>query len=331
MSANFNRGNPGSGAVPPLQPRHLLGFAILFLALVGTGSIFYQVDQDEAGVVQRFGKYVRTTTPGLHTKIPFGVETVRRIKTLHVYKEEFGFQTAYSGTRTVYANRQDIDVSLMLTGDLNVAVVEWIVQYKIKDPVQFAFRIRDPIATLRNMSEAVMRLVIGDHTISEVLTSGRENIQHEAEKKLQEILDSYESGIDIQNVILQEVVPPNQVKPSFNEVNQARQEKEKLVNQAWAEYNKIIPKAKGEAEQRIRNAEGYAVERTNQAKGDAERFMLTWEAYKNFPDVTRRRLYLEMVSKVYPLLQDKLVIDQNQKGLLPLLNLNPKKGEEAAS
>lgn len=346
MPTNFNQGKPGSGAMPPLQPRHLLGFAILFLVLVGTGSVFYQVDQDEAGVVQRFGKYVRTTQPGLHMKIPFHIETVKNIKVTHVFKDEFGFRTESPGIRSVYAGRSDgfsqgrrivgsgdpyIEESLMLTGDLNVAVVEWIVQYTVKDPVQFAFKIRDARETLRNMSEAVMRLVIGDHTISEVLTSGREGIQQEVEKKLQAILDTYEAGVSIRNVILQEVVPPNEVKPSFNEVNEARQEKEKLVNQAWAEYNKIIPKAKGEAEQRIRNAEGYAVERTNQAKGDAERFMLTWEAYKNFPDVTRRRLYLEMVSKVYPGLQDTLVLDQNQKGLLPLLNLNPKQAQEAQS
>ncbi len=345
MDIKYPKNSSQGPNMPPLQPRHLMAIGALLLLLTGAGSIFYQVDQDEAGVVQRFGKFVRTTQPGLHTKIPFGVETVKLIKVTHVFKEEFGFRTVSAGVRSIYAGRDDeddgkrvrgsdpfIEESLMLTGDLNVAVVEWIVQYTIKDPVEYAFRIRDARETLRNMSEAVMRLVVGDHTISEVLTSGREEIQKEVEKKLQEILDSYQSGISIRNVILQEVIPPNEVKPSFNEVNEARQEKEKLVNQAWAEYNKIIPKAKGEAEQQIRNAEGYAVERINEAKGDAERFDLTLEAYKKFPDVTRRRLYLEMISKVYPNLQDKLILDQDQRGILPMLDLNQKKSPaEAAS
>ena len=308
---------------------------------MGVESFFYQVDQDEAGVVQRFGLYVRTTPPGLHMKLPFGVETVQLVKITHIFKEEFGFRTVSPGVRTVYEGRESSDFngrsdpflqeSLMLTGDLNAAVVEWIVQYKIQDPVKYAFNIRDPRETLRNISEAVMRLVVGDHTISEVLTSGREDIQRETKSKLQQILDSYDSGILIGNVILQEVTPPNEVKPSFNEVNEARQEKEKLVNQAWAEYNRIIPKAKGEAEQMIRNAEGYALERINQAKGDAERFVLSWEAYQKFPQVTRRRLYLEMAEKVFPSLKDKLLLDQNQQGILPLLHLNPehKEGGEA--
>lgn len=331
MEVNFPRRPSNSGGAPQFQLKQILPLVLIFILLTGVGSIFYQVDQDEAGVVQRFGKYVRTTQPGLHMRIPFGIETVTRVKILHVFKEEFGYRTSYPGVRSVYENRQNTEESLMLTGDLNVAIVEWIVQYSIKDPVKYAFNIRDPRETLRNMSEAVMRLVIGDHTISEVLTSGRESIQHDAMVKLQEVLDSYESGIDVRNVILQEVVPPNQVKPSFNEVNQARQEKERLINQAWAQYNTIIPKAKGEAEQQIRAAEGYATERVNKAKGDAGRFDLTFEAYQKFPAVTRRRLYLEMVEKVYPHLQDKLLIDKDQRGILPLLNLNAPKSEEAAS
>lgn len=214
----------------------------------------------------------------------------------------------------------------MLTGDLNVAVVEWIVQYRVKDPVQFAFRIRDPRETIRNMSEAVMRLVIGDHTINEVLTAGREEIQIDAEKKLQEVLDSYQSGIQILNVILQDVTPPDEVKPSFNEVNEARQEKEKLINQAWEEYNRVIPRAKGEALQVIRGSEGYAIDRTNRAKGDAERFLLTLEAYKQAPVVTKKRLYLEMAQKVMPSFEQKWLLDDSQKGILPLMNLSAEKG-----
>lgn len=335
MEMNFPpRGNSSHpSGTPAFQPKHWLIMAALFLLVTGANSFFYQVDQDEAGVVQRFGKYVRTTHPGLHMKLPFGIESVNQIKVTHIFKEEFGFRTVSPGVRTVYAGREEsrlyssegnpyIQESLMLTGDLNAAVVEWIVQYTVIDPVKYAFKIRDQEGTLRNMSEAMMRLVIGDHTISEVLTSGRENIQQESKEKLQKVLDSYDSGVSIRNVILQEVTPPNEVKPSFNEVNEARQEKEKLVNQAWSEYNKVIPKAKGEAEQTIREAEGYSLERINQAKGDAERFSLSVEAYQKFPAVTKQRLYLEMVEKVFPKLQDKLFLDQDQKGILPLLNLN---------
>lgn len=342
----INIPNDGSHHIPPLKAGPwLVPLVLIFLALAAAGTMFYQVGPDEVGVVQRFGKYVRSTEPGLRIKLPFGVETVKKIKVTHVFKEEFGFRTVSSGVRTVYAGRGQapasknfpfrrggnranysgdpfLEESLMLTGDLNVAVVEWIVQYTVKDPVQYAFRIRDPRKTIRNMSEAVMRLVVGDHTINQVLTSGREQIAMEAENKLQEVLDSYGAGIAVRNVILQDVTPPDQVKPSFNYVNEARQEKEKVINQAWEEYNRVIPKAKGQAEQMIRSAEGYALERINRAQGDADRFILSWEAYKQAPEVTKKRFYLEMVQKVLPNLEDKIFMDDAQKGIVPLLNLN---------
>lgn len=322
--------NPGPLWVP------ILIAVVVFSAL---GSIFYQVDPSEVGVVQRFGKYVRQTQPGLHMKFPFGIETVKLVRVTHVFKEEFGFRTVSSGVRTVYDERDNrrrlqtgvadpyLEESLMLTGDLNMAIVEWIVQYTVKDPVQYAFRVRDPKETIRNMSEAVMRLVIGDHTINEVLTAGRTEIQMEVEEKLQTLLNDYGAGIKIQNVILQDVTPPNQVKASFNEVNEARQEREKVINQAWEEYNRVIPRAKGQAEQQIRSAEGYAISRINKAEGDANRFLLTLGEYKKAPEVTRRRLYLETMEKVYPQIANKVVVDDQLKGVLPLLNLNAKDGE----
>lgn len=327
----------------------------MILALVvfsALGSAFFQVETAEIGVVQQFGKFVRTTNPGLHFKLPFGIETNLNVKVTHIFKEEFGFRTVQAGVRSTYSGDDNpnsdmfrraqnnfraggsgsyLDESLMLTGDLNMAVVEWIVQYTIKDPVQYAFRVRDSGETIRNMSEAIMRLVVGDHTINEVLTAGREEIQTEVEKKLQEVLDSYKMGIQIRNVILQDVTPPDPVKPSFNEVNEARQEKEKMINQAWEEYNRIIPAAKGQAEQQIREAEGYAVERTNKAAGDAERFDLTLKSYQSAPQVTRQRLYLETVKRVYPSLDEKMIIDESLKGILPLLNLNPGKQQETKS
>ena len=220
-----------------------------------------------------------------------------------------------------------LDESLMLTGDLNTAVVEWIVQFRVKDPVQFAFRIRNIRETIRNMSEAVTRLVVGDHTINEVLTSGREEIRKEVEKELQKVLDSYGAGVEILNVVLQDVNPPDEVKSSFNEVNEARQEKEKSVNQAWENYNHSVPKAKGEAQKTLQEAEGYALDRVNRAKGDADKFLLVWEAYRAAPEVTRRRLYLETLRGLLPELKEKIVIDESQKGILPFFNLFEKPSE----
>ncbi|MBI3307570.1 MAG: FtsH protease activity modulator HflK [Candidatus Omnitrophica bacterium] len=344
MDINYPR--EGMPKMPPFAFGPFIGpILILVVVFASLNTLFYQIGPDEVGVIQRFGKYTRKTNPGLQMKLPFGIETVKKIKVTHVFKEEFGFRTVTPGVRTIYMGRDDsfsqrvggrqtrsstgdpfMDESLMLTGDLNMAVVEWIVQYTIKNPVQYAFRIRNPQETIRNMSEAVMRLVIGDHTINEVLTSGRVEIQQEVEKKLQELLDDYGSGIQISNVILQDVTPPNEVKPSFNEVNEARQEKEKVINQAWEEYNRVIPRAKGQAEQKIREAEGYALERINQAKGDGDRFTLAWEAYKMAPVVTKRRLYLETVAKVFPNLGDLLVLDYSQKGVLPLLDLKKQEG-----
>lgn len=331
MEINYPRG----GKFPPFNiSPWAVPLGLMMLALLAMSSLFYQVDQDEGGVVQRFGQYVRTTPPGLHMKLPFGIETVERVKVTHVFKEEFGFRTVAAGVRTVYAGRETdsrfsgsgnpfLVESLMLTGDLNVAVVEWIVQYTIKDPVAFAFNIRDPRETIRNMSESMMRLVVGDRRINEVLTRGREEIQAEVQDRLQKVLDSYNAGVDVRNVILQDVTPPDEVKPSFNEVNEARQEKEKLINQAWEEYNRVVPRAKGEAEQMVREAEGYALERVNKSQGDAERYLLTLEAYAKAPEVTRQRLYLEMMEKVFPQFQDKVILDESSQGILPLLKLNP--------
>lgn len=332
MEINF----PGEGSpkIPKINATIAIVIFAALILLAGANSFFFQVGPDEIGVVQRFGKFVRTANPGLHLKLPFGVETSRNIKVTHIFKEEFGFRTVTAGVRSVFSRETDggspLEESLMLTGDLNAAVVEWIVQYTVKDPVEAAFRIRDLQETIRNMSEAIMRLVIGDHTINEVLTDGREEIQIEAKKKLQEVLDSYGIGIQIRDVILQDVMPPDAVKPSFNEVNEARQEKEKMINQAWEQYNRVIPAAKGEAEQKIREAEGYAVERVNRATGDAERFNLTLEAYQKSPQVTRQRLYLETMQRVFPKLQGKTIIDESQKGVLPLLNLQGSKEEAKA-
>jgi len=294
----------------------------LMIVLVSLLTSFYMVGPNELGVVRRFGKYVRSTDPGLHFKLPFNIERVNNVKVDYIFKEEFGFRTVSPGVVTQYSSREYFDESLMLTGDLNVLVVEWIVQFKVKAPVKLLFNIRNPRNTVRNISEAVMRQVVGDHSVSEVLTTRRIEINQEVQDKLQEILNNYESGIQIVTLKLQDVNPPDQVKPSFNEVNEAKQEKEKVINQAWEAYNKAVPRAKGEAEKTIREAEGYALERVNKAKGDAAKFIATWQAYKDAQQVTRKRLYLETMGKIMPKAGRKFFVDESQKGILPLLRLD---------
>jgi membrane protease subunit HflK len=309
-------------------PLRRIVYAIIVVIVLVSG--LYSVGADEVGVIQRFGKYVRRTNPGLHIKIPFGIESVRKVKVKKVFKEEFGFRTLKADIRSKYAGSGYKDESLMLTGDLNVAEVEWIVQYKVKDSYNYLFKIKDPVETLHAMSEAVMRRVVGDRSVTEVLTVGRIEIAKEVEIGLQDLLDQFESGIQIVTVKLQDVNPPEPVRPAFNEVNRAKQDKEKMINEAWEDYNKRIPKAQGEAEQRIAEAEGYALERINRALGDASLFKQVYAEYRSAPGVTRRRLYLETMSEILPRLKDIYIVDDKQKSILPLLDLGGgRKGGDA--
>ncbi len=209
----------------------------------------------------------------------------------------------------------------MLTGDLNVAVVEWTAQYRIRDPYRFLFKVRNVQKTFRDMNETVMREVVGDRSVNEVLTVGRQEIASEAERRLQALCDQYETGIKVEQIVLQDVNPPDPVKPSFNEVNQAQQEREKLINQARADYNQVMPRAKGEALQAVEQAQGFAADRVNRARGDAELFIQVHAAYRRAPDVTRRRMYLETIGAIYPKVKRKVIVDENLKGVLPLLSL----------
>ena len=294
---------------------------LVILIIIILASGLYSVGADEMGVIQRFGKYVRQTPPGLHMKIPFGVESAKKVKVKKVFKEEFGFRTLKADIRTKYSTRGFNDESLMLSGDLNVAEVEWIVQYKIKDPYKYLFKIVDPVETLRPMSETVVRRVVGDRSVTDVLTVGRIEIATEVEVGLQELLDQFESGIQIVTVKLQDVNPPEPVRPAFNEVNRAKQDKEKMINEAWEDYNKRIPRAKGEAEQMIAEAEGYALQRVNRAMGDVALFKQVYREYRSAPDVTRRRLYLETMYEVLPKIREIYIVDEKQKSILPLLEL----------
>jgi membrane protease subunit HflK len=309
-------------SIDRLPVRNLLRIVPIIIVLLLLISTFFQIDPEEVGVVLRFGKYVRTANPGLNLKIPF-LEQVFKVPIQRQLKDEFGFRTERPGVRTRYARGTFLEESLMLTGDLNTLVVEWILQYKIKDPVNYLFKVRSVRETFRDLTEAMMREVVGDHSVNEVLTVRRQEIEDQVKLRLQDLCDQYEMGIDVQVVVMQDINPPDPVKPSFNEVNQAIQEKEKLINEAWSEYNQEIPRAEGEAKRTVEAAEGYAIQRVNQASGDASRFLALYEEYRKAPEVTRRRLYLETLTDVLPRVGRKLVIDESQKNMLPLLNLQP--------
>jgi len=317
--------NPLDFKLPKIKPGVVrvvvLGAAVIILLL---GSV-YQVSPEEIGVILRFGKFARTSDPGLHFKLPLGIEVLTRVPVQRQLKLEFGFRTSRPGVRSEFkVTPETTKESVMLTGDLNVVDVEWIVQYKIKDAYKFLFKLRNVEETFRDMNEAVVRKIVGDHSVDEVITVGRARIADEAKVELQNLCDLYENGIDVNQIILQDVNPPDPVKPSFNEVNESLQEKERKINEAWSEYNQEIPKAAGEAEQVIRGAEGYATERVNRSRGDAALFESVYREYAKAPSVTRRRLYLETINDILPKIKKKFIIDEKQRGLLPLLNL----GEE---
>ncbi len=303
----------------------IIGAIIIIIIL---SSSFYTIGVNEVGVIQRFGKYIRTTSPGLHFKLPRGIEKLTKVKVRLVYKEEFGLRTVRAGVRTQYARSSTyLNEALMLTGDLNVAVVPWIVQYRIKDPYKYLFKVRNVKTTLRDLTESTMRMVVGDRSINEVI-SKRQEIADQAKVLLQKELDGAETGINVVTIEMKKTNVPEPVQPSFNEVNQATQERERMVYQAREEYNKAIPAAKGNAEKTIKAAEGYALDRINRAKGDAARFLSLYAEYSKAKDVTRRRIYLETLKDLFPKLGSKYIIDADQKNVLPLLNLGMAKGAE---
>ena len=308
---------------PPKMNIKAIGLAvavILFLSFFF--SLWFTVEPEEVGVVLQFGKYTRTVDPGLNFKMPFGIEKVYKVPVERQLKLEFGFRTATPGVRTRYAATNYQEESLMLTGDLNAAEVEWIVQFRISDPYKFLFRVRNAEQTFRDINEAVMRGVVGDRTVDEVLTVGRQEVATTVTVKLQELCDQYETGIKVDQVVLQDVNPPELVKPAFNEVNEAQQEREKLINQAKSEYNKVIPKAKGEASRTIEEAKGYALERVNNARGEAARFNAVFREYSKAKDVTRQRIYLETMNDVMQKVGRKLITDEEATGILPLFQFD---------
>ncbi len=297
----------------------LVGF--ILLALYFGSSTFFTVDRNEVGVIQRFGEYSRLAQPGLNFKLPSGIEKVTKVNVKTPETEEFGFNTYGSSDkyRTSSSNPRQ-ESSLMLTGDLNVAVIPWIVQYRRADPRAFLFNVKNVKSLLRHMSEATMRTVVGDRSINEVISS-REEIALAAKDMLQKEMDQAQAGISIVTIEMKKTNVPEPVQASFNEVNQAIQEKEQTIYKAREEYNKAVPLARGEAKRLILDAEGYAIDRVNRAQGDATKFKAIYQAYSQAKEVTKKRMYLEAMLEVIPKLGPKYIIDSDQKNLLPFLNM----------
>ena len=297
---------------------------IAVLVIVAATSI-KTIGPEEEGVVLLLGKFNRTLEPGLNFILPAGIEKMYKIPVQRQLKQEFGFRTVEAGTRTQYAKSGYANESIMLTGDLNIADVEWVIQYRIVDSYKYLFKVRDAEDALHDMSEAAMRKIVGDRTVNEVLTIGRQEVASTVEVLLQRMCDEYENGIRIDQVVLQDVNPPESVKPSFNAVNEAQQERETLINRAESEYNRVIPRARGEAEETIQLAEAYSLNRINRATGEADRFTSVYTEYIKAPEVTKKRLYLETMERIIPITGNKIILDEKGTNVLPLLNLQQQK------
>jgi len=319
--------NPGDMEIPKIDKKFVYPVVGVILIIWLLLSSVYTIDADKVGVIQRFGRYTTTTGSGIHLKIPFGIEKVTKVSIKNNYKQEFGFRTQKAGVRTQYKTGNYLAESAMLTGDLNTATVEWIVQFQIKDPIKYLFKVRRIESTIRNVCEAAMRAIVGDKSVDEVITIERELISTEVAALMQTLLDEYETGIDVITVNLQDVNPPKAVQDAFNAVNEAEQEKERIINDAQKAYNKVIPLSRGQALKKISQAEGYAINRVNRAKGEATKFMAIYKEYTKAKEVTRRRMYLETMLEILPNIKDLYIIDEDQEGILPLLQLQ--KGKDS--
>ena len=294
---------------------------VIIVLVIGGYSSMYEVDTEETGVVLRFGKFSGFSDPGLHFKLPFGIDQVYLVQTGRVLKEEFGFRTVTPGVRSTYTKKGLEEESLTLTGDLNVSDVEWIVQFQVSDPFKFIFRIKNPVETIRDICEAMVRKAIGNANVTEVLTTERAQLAGDIESDLQKTLNDYDIGVRIVTVKFQDVTPPDPVKAAFNEVNESEQQKESLIFQAREQFNREVPRARGEAKKAIQEAEGYAIERINKARGETDRFLALLAEYRKAPNVTRRRIHLETLEEVLPRFDETYILDETSDGLLPLLPL----------
>ena len=323
------RNEPSSGSFRDVTPRwrfqlrfrYLLWLPLALFILIGAFSAYYTVSPEADAVVQRFGRYHDTTGPGLHFKLPWGIDRATIVPVRRQLKLEFGFGTP--GASNEFQRSQEPELERdMVTGDLNAAEVEWVVQYGISGPREFLFHVREPEATLRDVAEGVMCEVIGDRTVDEVLTFGRAEIEIDALARMKTLMETYHMGIRVEQIQLINVHPPRPVQGSFDEVNRAQQEREELINQANGAYNQVIPKAKGLAAQRISGAEGYAFKRVNQAEGDVSRFRELLAQYEKAPAITKQRIYLETMGEILPKMGPKIILDEDARQFLPLMNLN---------
>lgn len=322
------RGVPPGGSPPGLSgdgftPKGILTGLAVVVAVWGAWSSFYTVQPEQRAVIKRLGRVIGISDPGLHFRVPFGIDTAQFVATERVLKEEFGFRTEgrTRDGKTAFSDADFTSESLMLTGDLNVIDVEWVVQYRIADPIKYLYAMREPGRTLRDLSESVMRRIVGNRIGSDALTVGRVGISTTARDEIQAAMDRYDNGIHIITVELQNVVPPPRVQPAFNEVNEARQERERMINEATKQANQAIPRTEGEANRVVSEAEGYATERVNLALGESARFEAVLTEYRSAPEVTRSRLYLETLRKVIPRAGSVLVVQDGQMSPVPLLNL----------
>jgi membrane protease subunit HflK len=303
------------------MPSIPLGAIILgILIAVALWTAYYTVPAESEGVVLRFGKYVHKVPPGLHFKLPFGIDEVIKVPTQRQLKLEFGFASP-GFTNPDQTGKEPLKERSMVTGDLNSALVEWVVQYRITEPETYLFDVREPALTLRDLSESIMREVIGDRTVDEIITIGRQEIEETTLARLRELSRRYHLGVSVNHVQLKNVDPPKPVQPSFNEVNRAQQDRENAINLANGEYNKAVPRARGEADQKIREAEGYRFKRINEAQGDAAAFGAVLEQYVKAPEVTRTRIYLETLGDVLPQAKQGIVVDESVQQILPMLPL----------
>jgi membrane protease subunit HflK len=312
-----------SGPPPISLPRILL----ILLLIVLAWTSYYTIPAESEGIVLRFGKYILKVPPGLHFKLPFGIDNVIEVPTQRQLKLEFGLVTP-GYTHPDQVGKEPEKEKSMVTGDLNAALVEWVVQYRITEPETYLFAVRNPGLTLRDLSESVMREVVGDRTVDEIITIGRQEIEESVLDRLRELAGRYRVGVSVNQVQLKNVNPPEPVQPSFNEVNRAQQDRENAINLANGEYNKAVPRARGEADQKIRAAEGYRFKRINEAEGDAAAFSAVLEQYIKAPEITRARLYLETLGDVLPEAKQSIIVDESVQQILPMLPLPARLPEE---
>lgn len=312
--------NPWGQHLPVARPVPVKWVLLIFFALIGIWTAYYTIPAESEGVVLRFGKYILKVPPGLHFKLPFGIDEVLEVPTQRQLKLEFGFGTPNASNPNQTGDYPELEKS-MVTGDLNSALVEWVVQYRITEPETYLFEVREPGRTLRDLSESVMREVIGDRTVDEIITIGRQEIEETGLARMAELAKRYHLGISINQVQLKNVDPPKPVQPSFNEVNRAQQDRENAINLANGDYNKAVPRARGEADQSIRAAEGYRFKRINEAEGDAAAFTAVLEQYVKAPEVTRTRIYLETLGDVLPGAKQGIIVDESVQQILPMLPL----------